>query len=1007
MKHLSLINNKGIAGQARNDKAFVTRQSSVVSRHLSLVTCHLLLVTCYLLLVTSPVTAQEKYSLNSDNQGIVWEIKPKDDLASRTGLELSTPGFDNAGYVKGVVPGTVFTAYVEAGIVPDPNYGDNIYQVDESFYNRPFWYRAEFDLPASYEDGQRVWLHVDGINRFADFYFNGEKISGTKNSTKDVSGHMIRTKKDVTALLNKTGKNAVAVLITDAKQKKHRVEEGLAAIFGNYACPTYLSAAGWDWMPYVPGRLAGITGNVYLTFTGDAVIEDPWIRAELPNYEQAEIVIAAGIKNVAPESKNVLVSGIINPGDIRFSKTVTAPAGTTVTASFDKDEFEPLLIEHPALWYPNGYGEPNLYTCTLTCLVDGKESDTKELTFGIKKYEYQWVNNSRNIPVLTLFINGQKLFLKGGNWGISEYLLRCHGKEYETKILLHKDMNYNMIRLWTGCVTDDELYDYCDKHGIMVWDDFWYLFSIGTPDSYDDFKNNVLDKVKRLRNHPCIAVWCGANETTPVEELNTYMKNVVAEQDNNDRLYQPCSNSGGLSGSGWWMNRTPKSHFESSASNLGDGYPYGANYGYGLRTEIGTATFPTFESVKEFVPENDRWPLPTDDQLKNDDNTVWNKHFFGKEAVNAGPDTYRNTVDKQFGLSSDLEEFCEKAQLLNIEVMKGMYEAWNDKMGNDATGILVWMSNPAYPSFVWQTYDYYYDATGAYWGAKSACEPVHIQWNSSSYAIKVINATPHDLTGLTAKASIYNSAGTEIASKTAQVNALAGMPVNCFTLSKSTTNLPDIHFLKLTLTDASGKVISGNWYLKGKKEYDYTPLKDIPKASLSVSVASETENGKCVMAASISNAEDSPALAYGVRLRVVNALTGERILPIFLDDNYLFILPGETKKIQIRFDAALLKGAEPRLLIKQFLQAEESVSDIQSLEKESLPDVVIYPNPVDDVFFIDSRNTIDEVSVFNSWGCRVYRGTGHKVDMSKMQKGVYIASVKTNRQVVNKRIIKA
>jgi hypothetical protein len=951
--------------------------------------------------------AWEKYSLNSDNPDLVWEIKPKDDLTSKTGFDISTPGFDNTGYIKGVVPGTVFTAYVEGGMVADPNYGDNIYQVDESFYNRPFWYRTEFDLPASYQEGQRIWLHFDGINRFADFYFNGEKISGTRNSTKDVSGHMIRTKYDVTAWVNKAGKNSVAVLITDANQKKHRVEQGLAAIFGNYACPTYLSAAGWDWMPYVPGRLAGITGNVYMMVTGDAVIEDPWIRAELPSYEQAEISITADIKNVAFESKEVVISGIINPGDIRFSRTVTAPAGTTVTVSFDKAGFEQLIVTNPALWYPNGYGDPNLYTCTLTCSVDGKASDEKDVTFGIKKYEYQLVNNSKDMPVLTLFINGQKLFLKGGNWGISEYLLRCHGKEYETKIMLHKDMNYNMIRLWTGCVTDDEFYVYCDKHGIMVWDDFWYLYSIGAPDSYNDFKNNVLDKVKRLRNHPCIAVWCGANETTPVEELNTYMKDVVAEQDKNDRLYQPCSNSGGLSGSGWWMNRTPKSHFESSASNLGNGYPYGVNYGYGLRTEIGTATFPTFESVKEFIPENDRWPLPTDDQLKNEDNTVWNKHFLGKEAINAGPDNYRNTVDKQFGVSSGLEEFCEKAQLLNIEVMKGMYEAWNDKMWNDATGILVWMSNPAYPSFVWQTYDYYYDATGAYWGAKRACEPLHIQWNSSNYAIKVINSTPQNYTGLTAKACIYNSDGTEISSTTKQIDAFAGMPANCFALSKSTTDLPDVHFLKLTLTDISGQVISENWYLKGKKEYDYTQLKDIPKANLSISVESEIENGKYIMNAAITNAENSPALAYGVRLRVVNAVTGERILPIFLQDNYLLILPGETKKMQISFDAELSEGAEPRLLVKQFLQPEESVSEIQSIEKEDLPAVTIYPNLVNDVFFIHSRNIIDEVSVFNSLGCKIYRGTGNKVDMSNLPNGVYIVSVETNKQITNKSIIKA
>ncbi|RZL04921.1 MAG: beta-mannosidase, partial [Pedobacter sp.] len=420
------------------------------------------------------------------------------------------------------------------------------------------------------------------------------------------------------------------------------------------------------------------------------------------------------------------------------------------------------LIDNPKLWWPSGYGDPNLYTCELTCITDGAVSDTKEITFGIRKYEYQFVKNAAGWPVMTFFINGQKIFLKGGNWGMSEYLLRCTDKEYETKIKLHKDMNYNMIRLWTGCVTDDVFYDYCDKYGIMVWDDFWLYVAYNDVASDEDFKANALDKVKRLRNHASIALWCGANETHPKPELDNYLRTIVAEEDHNDRMYKSSSNQDGLSGSGWWGNQPPKHHFETSGSNLAwnkPAYPYGSDRGYGLRSEIGTATFPTYESVIKFIPKDKQWPLPTDEQLKNEDDNVWNKHFFGKEASNANPINYKTAVNKQFGESTSLVEFCEKAQFLNIEVMKGMYEAWNDKMWNDATGMLIWMSQSAYPSFVWQTYDYYHDATGAYWGAKQACEPLHIQWNSSNNSIKVINTTSNDLKNATAIATVYDING--------------------------------------------------------------------------------------------------------------------------------------------------------------------------------------------------------------------------------------------------------
>ena len=745
----------------------------------------------FALIQTGCAEQSTKMSLNSSNPQILWEVKPQADLENMTGEQISTPGFEMSDFVKGVVPGTVFTAYVEAGIVPDPNYADNIYKVDETFYNRPFWYRTEFELPASYSEGKRVWLHFDNTNRFADFYFNGEKISGTKTSVKDVSGHMLRSKFDVTDLVKKSGKNAIAVLITDPDQKKTRKAKDP---YGVACSPSYLAGAGWDWMPYIPGRLAGITGNAYLAVTGDVIMEDPWVRSELPTLQQAEISISTDIRNASSSPKEVVVAGVIQPGNISFSKDIRVEGGTTAKLFIDKEEIKQLVIDNPKLWWPNGYGEPNLYTCQLTCSVDGQVSDVKEMIFGIKKYEYKMVDNVVGYPVLTFFINGQKIYLKGGNWGMSEYLLRCQGEEYETKIRLHKEMNYNMIRLWTGCVTDDEFYDYCDKYGIMVWNDFWLYVAYNDVAQPEAFKANALDKVRRLRNHPSIAIWCGANETHPTPDLDNYLREMIAKEDNNDRMYKSCSNQDGLSGSGWWGNQPPRHHFETSGSNLAfntPAYPYGIDHGYGMRTEIGTATFPTFESVKEFIPQKDWWPLPTDEQLKNDDDNVWNKHFFGKEASNANPINYKNSVNTQYGESSGLEEFCEKAQLLNIEVMKGMYEAWNDKMWNDAAGLLIWMSHPAYPSFVWQTYDYYYDPTGAYWGAKKACEPLHIQWNASNNSIKAINTTAKDLKGATAKATIYDLNGKEVTAygQTKQVDVAASDIAEAFTLNFNPFNL--------------------------------------------------------------------------------------------------------------------------------------------------------------------------------------------------------------------------
>ena len=900
----------------------------------------LIIVSVILALIQTGCAEQSTWmSLNSSNPRIIWEVKPQADLENITGEQISTPEFKMSDYVKGVVPGTVFTAYVEAGIVPDPNYADNIYKVDETFYNRPFWYRTEFELPSSYSEGKRVWLHFDNTNRFADFYFNGEKISGTKTSTKDVSGHMLRSKFDVTNLIKKSGKNVIAVLITDADQKKTRKAKDP---YGVACSPSYLAGAGWDWMPYVPGRLAGITGNAYLVVTGDVVMEDPWVRSELPTLQKAELSVSTDIRNASSSPKEVVVSGVIQPGNISF---IRVEGGTTARLSINKDDIAQLVVDHPRLWWPNGYGDPNLYTCKLTCSVDGKVSDVKEMTFGIKKYEYKMVDNVVGYPVLTFFINGQKIYLKGGNWGMSEYLLRCQGKEYETKIRLHKEMNYNMIRLWTGCVTDDEFYDYCDKYGIMVWNDFWLYVAYNDVAQPEAFKANALDKVRRLRNHPSIAIWCGANETHPAPDLDNYLREMIAKEDNNDRMYKSCSNQDGLSGSGWWGNQPPRHHFETSGSNLAfntPAYPYGIDHGYGMRTEIGTATFPTFESIKEFIPQKDWWPLPTDEQLKNDDDNVWNKHFFGKEASNANPVNYKNSVNTQYGESSGLEEFCEKAQMLNIEVMKGMYEAWNDKMWNDAAGLLIWMSHPAYPSFVWQTYDYYYDPTGAYWGAKKACEPLHIQWNASNNNIKVINTTAKDLKGAVAKAIIYDLNGKEVPAygQTKQVDVAASNIAEAFSLNFNPFEIDDekpkeieeeieeltpLHFIKLELIDAKGNLISENFYWRnGVNDLDYTLLNTLPEADLSCRLVDKSmSDGKMKIA--VKN--NSGTVAFANRVRLVNKATQKRILPIIMSDNYVTLMPGEEKVITMEATPELLKGGVS-VLVKQYGKAEKNKLDI-------------------------------------------------------------------------------
>ena len=703
-------------------------------------------ISAFLLSILNASAQENKISLNSSSPIVNWKVQPQADNGS--------VNKDQSTWVKAVVPGTVFGSYVEAGLEKDPNFADNAYNVDKSKYDRNFWYKTDLKT-SSLPKGQRIWLNFEGINRKGDIYFNDQRLGS-------LDGFMDRGKFEITNLVKPNGTNVLSVLVYWPTKP-----------IPNYASPTYISSAGWDWMPYVPGLLSGITDDVYLTTSGDVSIVDPWIRTSVPFTDQAKLNIQVELKNNSTIEQKGILKGVINPGNIEFSQNVKIPAGKQRSFRFNSARFSKLYIQNPKLWWPNGYGEQNLYTCDFTYLNNDTLSDSKKVTFGIKEYSYDTLKTGD----LQIKINGQPIYVKGGNWGMSEYMLRCRGEEYDLKVRLHKEMNYNMIRNWIGSTTDDEFYEACDKYGIMVWDDFWLNSHRNLPDDVFAFNKNAVEKIKRLRNHPSIAVWCGDNEGYPEPPLNGWLAEDVKVFDGGDRRYHANSHSDGLSGSGPWTNSHPNWYFSKYPGGYGDNI----QKDWGFRTEIGTAVFTTFESFKKFMPEESWWPR----------NEMWNKHFFGPSAGNASPDKYFKTVNQNYGEATGIEDFCRKAQLVNIEVNKAMYEGWQHHIWNDATGIMTWMSQSAYPSLVWQTYDYYYDLNGAYWGVKKACEPVHIQWSYADNTVKVVNATLNKLTDVKAEASVYNMDGQEVTSF--RMKETLNVPANdaalAFTMNFKTDNL--------------------------------------------------------------------------------------------------------------------------------------------------------------------------------------------------------------------------
>ena len=346
-----------------------------------------------------PLQAENIY-LHSGTPSITWKVKPQAEVGNDVS-RLSDPRYDMSSWVDAVVPGTVFNSYVVAGYEEDPNFGDNIHRVDRSKYDRSFWYRAEFTVPADYKK-ELVWLHFNGVNRKADIYLNGALL-GT------LDGFMHRGRFNVTDIIDRDGKNILAVLV-------HIPRTPLA----NQGSPNYLSSGGWDWMPYVPGLNSGITDKVYLSNTGTATLIDPWIRTDLPTNARADLSLELDVENNRSRAEKYIVKGTITPGDITFEEEIQIEAGATRKIKFDKRYYPQLSINSPKLWWPNGYGDPNLYNCKIEVLAGNEISDTRDITFGIRKYTYD-----KEGDIFHIHINGVPVFVKGANWGMSEYMLRC------------------------------------------------------------------------------------------------------------------------------------------------------------------------------------------------------------------------------------------------------------------------------------------------------------------------------------------------------------------------------------------------------------------------------------------------------------------------------------------------------------------------------------------------------------------------------------------------------
>lgn len=810
-----------------------------------------------------------------------WTIQSSANLKDG-GKVISMAGYAVKGWYPTTIPSTVLAALVANKVYPDPYYGNNYLELpgirrwdipEGNPFESSWWYRTEFDIPASFT-GKHLWLKFHSVNYRANLWINGKKVA----DSSQMEGAYRLYAFDIAQYTKGSQKNCLALEI--------------------YPPKTFDLTISWvDWNPTPPDHGMGIWYDVTLSASGPVAIDHPFVKTKLnlPSTSQAKLSVVAEVKNAESVPVKGILKGMIE--NITFSKEININANETREVTFSSDEFPQLIVRNPRLWWPHTVGKQNLYDLNLSFEIDGKVSDTRKTRFGIREIS-SWMNEFDSLRTKVFQVNGKNIVIRGGGY-VQDMMLRPSNERVDADLRYLKFMNLNALRM-EAPRGSDYLFERCDEEGILVMVGWCCGLAFESWDKWTSRTADVAeiswhDQVTHLRAHPSVFTWLYGSDNFPPEEMERRYINVLNQYDGT----RPYSSSATEAPSkiagytGLWMGPWPQVY----------GY-LPPNYWYTkleFNTECGPngEQLPPIETIKKVMPEKELWPVSTTWELR------LRKHFYPFS---------RKAIESRYGKPVTLEEYCDKSQVLQLEATKAMFEAF---AGNKykSSGVIYWMYNSAWPKFYWQLYDYFFMPNGAFYGAKKACEPLHIQYNYKENAVQLVNCFYKDFTGLKVTARVFDFNAREIYAKEVSTGMKADESKILFKLDLP-KELPDIYFLKLLLKDNTGKEMSSNFYwlsAKGDDNADFTGLAKLPSVDVTAKVGAVTkENGKFRLEIEFTNS--STSLAFGLNPKLLSFSTREPILPIFWQDNYFSLLPGEKRTVELQVDASLV--TERKLLFK-------------------------------------------------------------------------------------------
>ncbi|MER7463006.1 sugar-binding domain-containing protein [Streptomyces sp. NPDC097981] len=849
---------------------------------------------------------------------------------SDSAAAVSAPGYRTAGWYPAGPRSTVLAALVADGKYPDPFYSTNQQRIPAADFAVPWWFRAEFTVD---DTSSRTYLDFSGVVSAADVFVNGQQIA----TASAVVGAYTRHEFDVTGLV-RAGANAVAFRIQPNNPRKNLT-------------------MGWlDWLQPPPDENMGIVRDVLLRRGGPVALRDAHVLTSLalPSPVTADLTVKAQVRNDSAGAVTATVSGAIGTG-IAFRRDVPLRAHETKTVAFSPADTPQLHLGSPRVWWPAGMGAQELYALDLTVTVPGADtaagagtgalSDRSRHGFGIRSVQAPLNGDGAR----QYSVNGRPLLIRGAGWSPDE-LLRWDPVYTEDRVAYARDLGLNTLRL-EGHLEPDEFFDLADRYGILTlpgwqcctkWEGEVNGSEAGeswTDADHPVAKASMTAEAARLRDHPSVISFLIGSDFAPDAEIEKgYVDALKAADWPTPVIAAAAAESAPLSGPSGMRMPGPYDW-------VPPGYWYdkreGGATGFNSETSAGP-DIPTLDTLRRMMSPAELtalWKDPAAPQYHRSPSRTY-----------ATLKLYDDALSARYGVPRSLEDYVAKAQLAQYENVRAQYEAYA-RNATDAskpsTGVVYWMFNSGWTSLHWQLVDRRLDQGGAYFGAKKANEPLHVQYSYDDRTVAVVNRRAAAVSGLTARVSLFNTDGTQKYDRTVTGLGVGGDGARtiALTLPASVEGLSTTHLARLVLTDAAGREVSRNvywlstrrdvleydesdWYHTPTTAYaDLTGLRSMAQASVSATATTTTGSGAAPTSTTVVTVRNTGTRNTPALLTDLHLVDGGNVpvLPVRWSDNQISLWPGESATLTATYRTADLHGAAPRIRISGWNTPEATI----------------------------------------------------------------------------------